>query len=108
MKVVNKVLILGPTPDIDLFRAKYKNEYKIGNWDYMSETDVYMKNEIDVLQQKYPNVVYVSMRDLLCRNGEFSCLSEVIGNNLYADGSHFSRLGSIEVVRLLKDIIQDK
>ena len=108
LKVVNKVLILGPTPDIDLFKAKYKNEYKIGNWDYMLETDIYMQNEIDALKDSYPNVAYISMRDLLCRNGESSCLSEVSGDNLYADGSHFSRAGSVEVVRLLRDIIHGK
>ena len=46
------------------------------------------------------------MKDLLCSNGKSSCLSEVGGVSMYADGGHFSRAGSVEVTRLLKEMIQ--
>lgn len=103
---VDEILILGPSPINDFFKMKYRDEFNVINWEYMLSTDIYMRNELEIIEAEYPNVTYVSMRELLCQDGVSSCLSMVDGENIYADGSHLSRAGSIEVIRLLKGRIQ--
>jgi peptidoglycan/LPS O-acetylase OafA/YrhL len=105
---IDKVLILGPSPENDFKYTKYGLGYEVNNWDYMQDTDTYMFDKISSLIDIYPNVIYVSLKDLLCANGKSSCLSEVKGVSMYIDRGHFSRAGSIEVIRLLKEIIQEE
>ena len=102
---IDKVLILGPSPENHFMYTKYGLGYEVTNWEYMQDTDTYMFDKISALIDIYPNVIYVSLKDLLCRNGKSSCLSEVEGTSIYVDKGHFSRAGSIEVIRLLKEII---
>jgi peptidoglycan/LPS O-acetylase OafA/YrhL len=104
---IDKVIILGPSPENNAHYLKNGYGYQVNNWDYITDTDTYMFGKISALIHIYPNVVYVSLKNLLCRNGKSSCLSKVGGVSMYADDGHFSRAGSIEAIRLLKQIIQE-
>jgi hypothetical protein len=97
---LEQIIILGPSVEIDIFKLRYRGEKIIINWDYMVKTDAYMRAK---LSDKFPNVRYVSMKEVLCTKGEDSCIFTINGEYIHADGGHYSKLGSNYVV---KELIQ--
>lgn len=103
LKDVDRVMILGPSPEISTKDLVYKNRQTITNYDYMLETDKFMM--VNKTLKRMANVEYISMRELLCEDSK-QCKFFTDGKLIYADTGHFSKNGSVFVVdKILTDNI---
>ena len=95
VKGIERVIVLGPSPEINTKDLIYKNREVITNYDYMAKTDEFMRaNEA---LSKRPNIEYISMRELLCSDIN-RCDFFIDDQLIYADEGHFSKAGSSFVV----------
>lgn len=103
IKDIDKVIILGPSPEINTNALIDKNRKLTTNYDYMVKTDEFMRDNDKLGNMS--NVKYISMRELLCSDTK-QCKFFVDDQLIYADESHFSRVGSVFVVdKIMSDSI---